>query len=491
MSLSIRGSRKRAEGRVTRRRQLGLCVAVVIVAMLAGAGMRAGDGRAAQAAASESEFTFSPSRGIGSFDGFGVQLNQHLYADISGPPSNLAALEREVLSFRAPLVRIFFNTTAWTFADRMASFARTVALAHRSGARINVTWQGSGVPFALANMSRFADVLAEQIAAVGIGELWVTLFNEPNSTRITLVQYEQVYRLLDAELRARGVRNRVHFMGGDLLGTTSPLGQSQAQWFTYLADNMGDLLDAWSVHIYWEFWDAAKIDRRLAAEVRTIFSVIPAAKRRPLFVTEFGVRGVPTFEGEDGFQPGSWPDGTGMSQTTLSAFQHAWFMIRAAQLGFNGTIKWDLYASKYDAGTQDHSALGPGAEGWPARPVYRLLQLMTSSTEPRGGRIVDVVRAAGTSPTKVLTGYVSPAGDITVLGLDTRGGIVGTTSAELVPYTIGGLPPNTSFRLLLWNAVGTGQNREVGRLNTDASGTLQVAVPRYAVFALTTTPPVA
>ena len=39
--------------------------------------------------------------------------------------------------------------------------------------------------------------------------------------------------------------------------------------------------------------------------------------------------------------------------------------------------------------------------------------------------------------------------------------------------------------------MGTGQNREVGRLNTDASGTLQVAVPRYAVFALTTTPPVA
>ena len=130
MSMSTRGSRKRPEGRATRRQWLGLCVAVVIVAMLAGAGMRAGDGQAAQAAASETELTFSPTRGIGSFDGFGVQLNQHLYADISGPPPNLAALEREVLSFRSPLVRIFFNTTAWTFADRMASFARTVALAH-------------------------------------------------------------------------------------------------------------------------------------------------------------------------------------------------------------------------------------------------------------------------------------------------------------------------------------------------------------------------
>ena len=474
---------------MTRHRHLAVWAVVVALGLLVGAASRAGEGLA-QGAADEPDFTFAPTRGIGPFDGFGVQFNQHVYADISGPPQNLGALEREVMALRAPFVRIFFNTTAWTFADRLASFERTVALAHRSGARINVTWQGSGVPFALANMSRFADVLAERITALGIGELWVTLFNEPNSTRITLAQYEQIYRLLDAELRARDVRQHVHFMGGDLLGTTSPLGQTQGQWFTYLANNMGDLLDAWSVHIYWEFWDAAKIDRRLATEVRTIFSLIPEEKRRPVYVTEFGVRGVPTFEGEDGFQPGSWPDGTGMSQTTLSAFQHAWFMIRAAQLGFNGTIKWDLFAAKYDAGTQDHSALGPGAQGWPARPVYRLLQLLTATTEPRGGRIVDVVRAASASPSKVATGYISPAADVTVLGLDTRGGIIGTTSHVLVPYSIGGLPPNTSFRLVLWNADGTGQNREVGRIDSDATGTLQISVPRYAVFALTTTPPV-
>lgn len=463
----------------------------LVFAAVALAGLAASAGRGlAQGGAPQPEFTFSPTRGVGGFDGFGVQLNQHVYANISGPPGNLTALEREVTAFRAPLVRVFFNTSEWTFPDRMESFARTVALAQRSGARINITWQGSGVPFALANMGRFAGVLAERIEALGIGDLWVTLFNEPNSTRITLAQYEQVYRLLDAELRARGVRDRVHYMGGDLLGTKSPLGQSQADWFRYLADHMGDLLDAWSVHVYWDFWDAVKIDRRLADEVRTIFSVIPEEKRRPLFVTEFGVRGVPTFEGESGDQPGSWPDGTGMSRTTLGAFQHAWFMIRAAQLGFNGTIKWDLYPAKYDAGEQDHSALGSAAEGWRARPVYRLLQLVTTATEPRGGRIVQVVAAPGTAPSKLLTGYVSPAGDITVLGLDTLGGMIRTTSSELVPYAIGGLPANTSFRLLVWNGDGTGENREVGRLSSDATGLVWLSVPRSAVFALTTTPPV-
>jgi hypothetical protein len=101
---------------------------------------------------------------------------------------------------------------------------------------------------------------------------------------------------------------------------------------------------------------------------------------------------------------------------------------------------------------------------------------------------VQVVASPGAPATKLLTGYVSPPGDITILGLDTQGGMIGTTSGEPVPYMIGGLPPNTSFRLLLWNGDGTGQNREVGRLATDATGTLWLSVPRYAVFALTTTP---
>ena len=259
----------------------------------------------------------------------------------------------------------------------MLSFVRTVGLAQRTQAQINITWQGSSFAFAMANMPRFADVLADLLTKGGLSSLWMTLFNEPNSTRLTLSQYEQVCRSLDDELRNRGVRDRVHFMGGDLVGTTSPLGQTQLDWFQYMASHMGDLLDAWSVHVYWNFWDSGKIDRRLRAEVRTIFSTIPAPERRPLYVTEFGVRGVATFEGETNFSPGLWPNGTAIEQTTTAAFQEAWFMIRAAQLGFAATAKWDVYAAKYDAGTQDYSAIGLGAAGWPLRPVYRVLQLLT------------------------------------------------------------------------------------------------------------------
>jgi hypothetical protein len=455
---------------------LGLVAAVALIS-----------GGQARASAQAPEFTLAPDRGlVGHFDGFGAQFNQHLYANISGPPPDIPGLEAKVLALRPQFARVFFNTNAWTAPDRMASFVRTVQLAQRAQAQVNITWQGSTFAFAMANMPRFADVLTGLLTGGGIGSVWVTLFNEPNSTRITISQYEQVYRLLDAALRDRGVRDRVHFMGGDLVGTTSPLGQSQVDWFTYMAKNMGDLLDAWSIHVYWDFWDAGKIERRLAT-VRSVFSAIPAPQRRPLYVTEFGVRGLQTFEGESNFQPYLWPDGTPMAETTMAAFQEAWFMTRAAQLGYSAAVLWDLYAAKYDLGTQDYSAIGPGRSGWPLRPSYHLLKLMTATTEPTGGAIVDVVPGPGADPAKLLTAYASPGGGVTIFGLDTDGASLTPTADDSLNYSVGGLPPNTLFRLLLWNGDGSGTNVDVGFLDSGSSGTVQFAAPIYSVFALTST----
>ena len=50
-----------------------------------------------------------------------------------------------------------------------------------------------------------------------------------------------------------------------------------------------------------------------------------------------------------------------MAVTNVAAFQEAWFMLRALQLGYVTTAKWDLYDATYDIGTQDYSAIGPGS----------------------------------------------------------------------------------------------------------------------------------
>jgi hypothetical protein len=465
-------------------RGCGACAAALVA--ISSMGAYAGEARAAGA---EPQFTLAPDRGIVTgFAGFGGQLNQNLYADINGPPADPASVETEVLALRPQFVRIFFNTSAWTFADRMASFVRTVQLAQRAGSVIDITWQGSTYAYAKANLPRFAQVLADLLDNRGIGGLWVTLFNEPNSTNLTLAQYEELYRLLDAALTSEGVRARVHFMGGDLVGTTSPLGQSQTDWFTYMASHMGDLLDGWSVHVYWGFWEPEKIERRLATEVRTIFAAIPAEQRRPLFVTEFGVRGNPTIAGLSNFQPGFWLDGTPMTQTTLAAFQDGWFMIRAAQLGFSGLAMWDLDNAKYDNGTQDFSAIGPERDGWLTRPIYHLLQLFTYTTEPTGGSIVDVVPGPSAGESQRLTAYLPPGGGVTILGLDTRAQEMATVSNVPIAYSVGGLPANRQFRLVVWNGNGGGTDVDFGVLSSGDAGAVSFSVPLNGIFALTSVP---
>jgi hypothetical protein len=106
-------------------------------------------------------------------------------------------------------------------------------------------------------------------------------------------------------------------------------------------------------------------------------------------------------------------------------------------------------------------------------------------TAKPGWSVVDLVPRPDADPSKLLSGYVSPAGDVTVLGLDMHGGMIETSCHDLVPYTIGGLPPNTLLHLVLWNGDGGGTNVDVGFLDSGATGTVSFSAPLDAVFALT------
>jgi hypothetical protein len=102
-------------------------------------------------------------------------------------------------------------------------------------------------------------------------------------------------------------------------------------------------------------------------------------------MTEFGTRGDPIIPGLSNFQPGFWLTGTPMAQTT----------------------------------------------------------------EPSGGRIVDVVPGADADPSQIVTAYVSPLGGVTGLGRDTRTQEPGTVRSVPISYSVGGLPPDTTLRLVV------------------------------------------
>jgi hypothetical protein len=218
--------------------------------------------------------------------------------------------------------------------------------------------------------------------------------------------------------------------------------------------------------------------------------------RKPIYVTEYGVRGILNFPGLPAIQPGYWADGTPLSRTNIAAFQHAWFNIAAAQLGYSGTVKWDAYWGRYTTGYREtYNLIGPPEEGWPLFPAYHALNLVFQTTA-RGWQVIKVAPwedddwkdNLADPPEKELAAFVGSEGQQTVLGLDSAGRALNATSTEMRSYSIGGLPENTTFTLALWNAAGDGTNTIAGPVLTNENGVARFEVPLHAAFALTNVP---
>jgi hypothetical protein len=453
----------------------------------------------------KAEFDLTARATVPSFGGYGVQFNQHVYARVTGlAPERLGDLEEKVVALSPQLVRLFYNErqeggpahareTA-TQKDNWASFVRAARLAQRAGAAVNVTWQSGRLATAgerEASMTTFAEVLRRLVVQHEVGDLrWATVQNEPNTPpsqgrakTVTPERIAELYAILDRRLTERGIRDQIRFMGGDLIeGSRDPRSPlSQRRWLEHMSAHLAGLLDAYSVHVYWDYDDTARFERRLA-DVRRIVDRLP--NRKPLFVTEYGTRSKDRRK-EGVVDPGTF-HGAPLCTTNLAAFQAAWFQIRAAQLGYAGAVKWDCYFGRYDRGRQAYYAIGaPGSDGWQLYPMYFLLRLFTLTTE-RGWRVLAVERGRSPGETRQLAAFAGLAGELTVLGLDTRGSGLNGTSSTIVPFTIGGLPPRTRLELVLWNRAGGGKLTLGRAVTTDAAGVAALEIPLHSVFALTT-----
>jgi hypothetical protein len=392
------------------------------------------------------------------FVGFGAQFNQNLYAKAGGV-RDASALPGKLASLAPEHVRIFFDSRALGDADLMQSFVRTVELAQQAGATVNVTWWHGPYPDLAGAMRQFAAVLDDLVNRRGLAAVrYVTIQNEVNSTRVTMAEYERLYRVLDAELRARGLRGHIELVGGDLLA------ENQAAWFSYLGRRMGDVLDGYSVHIYWDYREPDKLVRRLT-EVRELADALPA--RKPLYVTEFGVRGL---RGDGEAQPGHVAGGTPVERSPLGALQQAWFDILAARLGYVATVRWDAYFAMYDANPQYFSLIG---ESGLEKPSYFLLRLLTHTVDP-GWRVSTV---HGGAPGAVAAAFRGD-GETTFLAAN-----VSDCRREL---RVSGLPASRALYFIVWNGDGKGHLAAHPRPKTSGAGQVTITVPPRAVVALAT-----
>jgi hypothetical protein len=442
---------------------------------------------------------------VQSLGGYGGQFNQHVYAPVTNaPPESLPDMEAKAKALEPQLVRIFYNDN-WeerlpTAPQNLASFIRTVQLAHESGATINITYQTAAVARLnpVPSMTRFAAVLEDLVETRGLTNVrWVTVQNEPNTpgALITLEQYNALYRALHAQLVERGLRDHLKLMGGDLIESSGA--RFHTIWWEYMEHNMSDVLDAYSVHIYWNYWDIPRMEFRLKDVHRIVTEEIAPAAQKPTYVMEFGVRGTNSFAGKQTVTGAYWEDGTELRKTNVAAFQQLWFNIASAQLGYTGASKWDAFWGVYDNTLNNQSfwMFGTAAEGWPIFPTYYALQLLLRSTE-RGWQVVRIAPwedddwqvARSDEAEKELVAYASADSQLTVMGLDTHARFLNTNSAEAPQYSIGGLPAHTTFNLALWNAAGNGESSLAGTVTTDAVGVARFEVPLHAAFSLTTVP---
>jgi hypothetical protein len=414
------------------------------------------------------------------FAGYGGQFNHHVYSALSRAvgvtDQNVADMEQKMRALHPEFSRIFFTPQAFTDPDKMQSFVRTVQFAQSTGTDINITWQGGTF-----QPQKFADVLLDLVRNKGITHLkWVTLQNEPNRTRMTMDVYEKQYRDLDPLIQP--IRGQVKYMGGDLVRGPDTGAPNQDVWFQYLAAHMSDILDAYSIHVFWDYWDTQKLVDRLT-EVRAIVDALPENGRKPLYVAEYGVRGQRTFNGAPQVDPGVWEDGTPITQTNISAFEQAWFDVLAADLGYIGTSKWDSYYGKYDNGTQAYYVIGGPQNGWPLYPMYNLLQLFTTTVK-RGWEVVAVDSVPDTS--RIISAYLGKKKQLTVIGLDTVGAQLNIGTTATSSYSIAGFPPSKPVNLVVWNANADGLLAPKQVATADSNGVVNVTVAQHEVFVLTT-----
>ncbi len=287
---------------------------------------------------------------------------------------------------------------------------------------------------------------------------YATIQNEPNDDgkNITDEKYVQLYRLLDRALRDEGIRGDVKIVAGDLVY------EHQDSWFELMGRKLADVVDAYSIHCYWDYWDIDRFSRHID-KVNASLAKLPAKARRPVFVTEFGVQG---FRDKPSIEPGKSADGKPLADVPVSSFEVGLFMIEAMNSGYLATAQWDLYEVWYDR-KMGYGVIGSVQKGFPEKPGYSLLWLFTHSIDPgwRAARLRAMLKMSGSRRR-------GTGDDVTL--------IVGNHETGVREVSVGGLPPGKAMRAWIWNWQGKGELSAPQDVRVDEHGQVNIAAAQAA-----------
>ena len=464
-----------------------------------------------------------PAKNLLPLRGFGGQFNTNLFtragqsADLT--PAQLNELRATIENLRPGHSRIFVRKSVRPpapgkpEAPEFRALMRTIELAQQAHANVNLTWwQGPyasvpklqalswptgsnggskwpkellGGPGALtgpkALMEQFADIIQRAHAAGHRCVTHVTIQNEVNQNGVDIAQqgnqklsmrfYELLYRHLDSALKARPDPNKptrplracVQLVGGDLVNAGN---SKQRDWIDYMARNMADVLNGYSIHVYWQ---PSEFPAKPLTRLRELNDTLDDLQiQKPMYVTEYGVK----INGASP-EPGQVAQGP-IEQLVDTAFQHAWFNAVAPQHGCVGLVKWLLYRTdKKDVFGHWGMIDAPGAS-FTRFPTYVVTWLFTHFTEPGwkaaglgladSGRLVAsrFAPADGRNESVVVLNALPRARQVRVEGLK-----------------------HESYFAAVWNRDGKGSLKGLSRVAAPA-GAVMVDVPAGGLVALST-----
>jgi hypothetical protein len=151
-------------------------------------------------------------------------------------------------------------------------------------------------------------------------------------------------------------------------------------------------------------------------------------------------------------------------------------MLKAVNDGFVSLVQWDMYDAYYDK-LMHYGLIGQAQGGWPLKPGYFLMKLLTHTCHP-GWRAVQV---DGNTETVTAASMKSADGQLTVWAVNHGSGPVPTTFNILGTKT-------KRFHLFYWNASGNGELSDRGVVRSKEAGLISVTLPFQSVIAITTLP---
>jgi hypothetical protein len=444
--------------------------------------------------------------------GFGAQFNTNLFTSV-GRTVMLTEDELDVLRANlAPLKlghsRIFVRATARGPGRERDALMSTLELARTAGANVNLTWWKGPFPHEPESnhaqkrkklMEDFAGIIEE---ARGKPETdcvtHLTIMNEVNSYDIakalkpqkTMELYNLLYHDLHDSLNAirdpkdpsKPLRDSVDLVGGDLveLGPKAILvdnkprkyGPSdQSDWLKFMRNHMADVLDGYSVHIYWAPGRGRggfplNLERRLA-------DVGKLGIEKPVYVTEYGVRQL-----EAKPRPGTFDGslrGTPMERSPGAAFQHAWFNALAPHYGFVGLAKWVLYKTTNKGEFGGWGMIGPAhgqSEPFRPYPTSAVTQLYNHLVGPQW-----TADCFGRSSDRslLMSRFKGPGGGQSAV-------VLNMSRSRSQQVRIEGLQKNRPYAAAEWNRDGKGTVHEL----PPKKGGATLKVPAYGLVALST-----